>query len=370
MTGQQRTTVWIVGFAIFLAALFVLRGVLLPFVAGMAVAYFLDPACDRLEKLGCSRTWATTLITAFFFVFLALIFVLVTPLLQAQFVAFAERVPVYLNALDKAAAPAMAFLIQYTDVESGTELRQALSGYSTDIVRWATRLLGRLLSGIDALAGLVALVVITPIVTFYLLRDWDSIVTRVDRWLPRAQAETIREQATLVDQTLAAFVRGQAIVCLFLGVFYAVGLSIVGLEFGIIVGFSTGLISFVPYFGMLLGFLVGTAMAIAQFGELVPVLLVAGVFLVGQFIEGNFVTPKIVGESVGLHPVWIIFALLAGGALFGFLGVLLAVPVAAIVGVLTRFLLSRYLASALYSSEAVVTESEYQEAERRKGSKA
>ncbi len=370
MTVQQRSVAWIVGFAVFLAAVFILRGILLPFVAGMAVAYFLDPACDRLEALGCSRSIATTLITACFFVLVALAFVLVTPLLHAQFVAFAERVPAYLDALDKAAAPAMAFLVQYTDVDSGTELRQALSGYSTDIVRWATRLLGRLLSGINALAGLVALVVITPIVTFYLLRDWDGIVTRIDRWLPRAQADTIREQAVLVDKTLAAFVRGQAIVCLLLGVFYAVGLSIVGLEFGIIVGFSTGLISFIPYFGMLLGFLVGTGMAIAQFGELVPVLLVAGVFVVGQFIEGNFVTPRIVGKSVGLHPVWIIFALLAGGALFGFLGVLLAVPAAAVIGVLTRFLLSSYLASALYSSHTDTTNSDHEETDGGEGSEA
>ena len=370
MTVQQRSAAWIVGFAVFLAAVFVLRGVLLPFVAGMAIAYFLDPACDRLQALGCSRTLATTLITACFFVLLVLFFFLVTPLLHAQFVAFAGRVPAYLSALDKAAAPLMAFLSQYTDVDSGTELRQALSGYSAEIVRWASRLLGQLLSGIDALAGLVALVVITPIVTFYLLRDWDSIVTRVDGWLPRAQAKTIREQAALVDQTLAAFVRGQAIVCLLLGVFYAVGLSVLGLEFGIIVGFATGLISFVPYFGMLLGFLVGTGMAIAQFGELVPVLLVGGVFLVGQFVEGNFVTPRIVGKSVGLHPVWIIFALLAGGALFGFLGVLLAVPAAAIIGVLTRFLLSSYLASALYAQAAVATDSDNQKTGRDEGNEA
>ncbi len=370
MTVQQRTTAWIVGFAVFLAAVFVLRGVLLPFVAGMAVAYFLDPACDRLQAFGCSRTLATTLITACFFLLLTLIFVLVAPLLHAQIVAFVSRVPAYLSALDQAAAPVMAFLSQYTDVDSGTELRQALSGYSADIMRWASRLLGQLLSGIDALAGLVGLVVITPIVTFYLLRDWDGIVTRVDGWLPRAQAPTIREQAALVDQTLAAFVRGQSLVCLLLGVFYAVGLSVVGLEFGIIVGFTTGLISFVPYFGMLLGFLVGTGMAIAQFGELVPVLLVAGVFLVGQFLEGNFVTPRIVGKSVGLHPVWIIFALLAGGAMFGFLGVLLAVPVAAIVGVLTRFLLSSYLASSLFSDAKATAKSDNQATDRDEGSEA
>ena len=365
MTVQQRAAAWIGGFLVFLAAVFVLRGVLLPFVAGMAVAYFLDPACDRLEKLGCSRALATTIITACFFALLVTVLIFVVPLLYAQIVAFAERVPAYLSALDEAAAPAMAFLQQFADGDDGLKLREAVGGYSADIVRWASQLLGRLLSGIDALVGLAALVVITPIVTFYLLRDWDRIVENLNQWLPRAQAETIREQATLIDQTLAAFVRGQALVCILLGLFYAIGLTLAGLEFGIIVGFMTGLISFVPYFGMLLGFIVGTGMAIAQFGELVPVLIVASVFVVGQFIEGNFVTPKIVGERVGLHPVWIIFALLAGGALFGFVGVLLAVPVAAVVGVLTRFLLSSYLASALYSSGAGTIGSDDSEREKR-----
>jgi predicted PurR-regulated permease PerM len=365
MTVQQRTVSWIIGFVVFLAVVCVLRGVLLPFVTGMAVAYFLDPACDRLENLGCSRSLATTIITACFFALFAAILVLITPLLHAQIVAFAGRIPAYLSALDEAAAPAMAILQQYADGEDGSKLRQGLSDYSADIVRWASQLFGRVLSGIDALAGLAALVVITPIVTFYLLRDWDRIVANVDHWLPRAQAETIREQAALVDQTLAAFVRGQALVCILLGLFYAVGLTLAGLEFGIIVGFMTGLISFVPYFGMLLGFLVGTGMAIAQFGDLVPVLIVAGVFVAGQFIEGNFVTPKIVGERVGLHPVWIIFALLAGGALFGFIGVLLAVPVAAVIGVLTRFLLSSYLASALYESGTATVKSDGPEGGKR-----
>lgn len=365
MTVQQRAATWIGGFLVILAVVFVLRGVLLPFVAGMAVAYFLDPACDRLEKLGCSRALATTIITACFFALLVTALILVVPLLHTQIVAFAGRVPGYLSALDEAAAPAMAFLQQYTDGDDGLKLREAVGGYSADIMRWATQLLGRLLSGIDALAGLAALVVITPIVTFYLLRDWDRIVANLNHWLPRAQAETIREQAALIDQTLAAFVRGQALVCILLGLFYAIGLTLAGLEFGIIVGFMTGLISFVPYFGMLLGFLVGTGLAIAQFSELVPVLIVAGVFVVGQFIEGNFVTPKIVGERVGLHPVWIIFALLAGGALFGFVGVLLAVPVAAIVGVLTRFFLSSYLASALYSSGTGATGPDDGEREKR-----
>jgi len=180
------------------------------------------------------------------------------------------------------------------------------------------------------------------------LRDWDRIIEKVDSWLPRDRADLIRGQVRQIDETLAGFARGQALVCLVLGVFYAVGLSVVGLEFGMAVGFVTGLISFVPYFGMLFGFAAGIGIAIAQFGEIAPVLLVAAVFGAGQIIEGNFLTPKLVGERVGLHAVWIIFALLAGGSLFGFLGVLLAVPIMAVIGVLARFLLAQYLDSPMY----------------------
>ena len=183
---------------------------------------------------------------------------------------------------------------------------------------------------------------------FYLLRDWDRIVATVDGWLPQRQAHIIRDQVSEIDSVLSAFVRGQFTVCIVLGVFYAVGLSVVGLDFGFIIGFGTGLISFVPYFGMLVGFVAGVGVAIAQFGEWQPVVLVAGVFVVGQFLEGNFITPKLVGDKIGLHPVWIIFALLAGGAVFGFTGILLAIPAAAIIGVLSRFGISQYLTSAAY----------------------
>jgi predicted PurR-regulated permease PerM len=190
--------------------------------------------------------------------------------------------------------------------------------------------------------------VITPVVTFYLLRDWDKLVAKLDQWLPRDSAETIRAQVALVDETLAAFARGQAIVCLLLGVFYGIGLTLVGLEYGLIIGLVTGLISFVPYFGMLTGMVVGVGLAFVQFDSLMPVVMVLAVFGVGQVIEGNVVTPKLVGDRIGLHPVWMIFALMAGGALFGFMGILLAVPVAATIGVLSRFALSRYLAGPLY----------------------
>jgi predicted PurR-regulated permease PerM len=199
-----------------------------------------------------------------------------------------------------------------------------------------------------ALFQLISLVVITPLVSFYLLRDWDRIVERIDAYLPRGSAPAIHDQFGKIDRTLAGFIRGQATVCLILGAFYAVGLSLVGLEFGLLIGLGTGLISFIPYFGMMVGLAVGISVALAQFSGLGSVALVAAVFAVGQVAEGNFLTPKLVGDRVGLHPVWVIFALLAGGTLFGFTGILLAVPAAAVIGVLVRFTLESYRDSRLY----------------------
>ena len=209
-------------------------------------------------------------------------------------------------------------------------------------------ILGKFVGGLQITFNIISLFVITPVVAFYLLRDWDAIIARVDTYLPRAHVETIREQARLVDETLAGFLRGQFTVCLLLGLFYGIGLSLVGLEFGLVIGLGTGLVSFIPYFGMLIGFVVGVGLAIAQFHTLLPIAMVVVVFAVGQFLEGNFLTPKLVGDRVNLHAVWIMFALLAGAALFGFVGVLLAVPVAAVIGVLVRFSIARYRASPLY----------------------
>jgi predicted PurR-regulated permease PerM len=348
MTNQQRGWAWAIGLLIFLLLLYLLRGVMLPFVAGMAVAYFLDPACDWLEKKGSSRMVATTFITAGFFLVATLLLILLAPLAYGQMVELFEKVPGYVAAVRDKIAPLFVRLAPYIGDGSVSELQQTLAASTGDAVKWLARFIGGLVTKLDAVANLVSLLVITPIVSFYLLRDWDHLVAKVDSWLPRAHVETIRQQFREIDRTLAGFLRGQVTVCLILGSFYGVGLSLAGLDFGFIIGFGTGLVSFVPFFGMLLGFIVGLAVAIAQFDSWLSVGLVAAVFMVGQIIEGNFLTPKLVGERVGLHPVWVIFALLAGGALFGFLGILLAVPSAAVVGVLVRFGMDQYLGSPLY----------------------
>lgn len=348
MTAQQRAWSWGVGLAVFLVLLYLLRGVMLPFVAGMAVAYFLDPACDWLEEKGSSRMVATSIITAGFFLVALLLLVLTAPLIYGQAVALLQNMPDYARGIREKIGPLLDALAPYIGDGGIADIGDTLSAHVADALKWVARVALGLLAQLEALANLLSLLIITPIVSFYLLHDWDRIVAKANDLLPRAHADTIREQLGLIDETLAGFVRGQVTVCLILGAFYGVALSIVGLEFGFVIGFVTGLVSFVPFFGMLFGFVIGMGVAIAQFDSPVHIGLVAAVFLVGQVVEGNFLTPKLVGERVGLHPVWVIFGLLAGGALFGFIGVLLAVPMAAVIGVLVRFGVARYLESPLY----------------------
>jgi predicted PurR-regulated permease PerM len=216
---------------------------------------------------------------------------------------------------------------------------------------WIGGALGGILSGSLAFFNVVSLIFITPIVTFYLLRDWDVLVAKVDSWLPPRYAPTIHQQMNEIDRTLAGFARGQATICLFLAVFYGVGLTAIGLDFGLAIGVFAGLLSFIPYVGSIVGLIVSVGLAYVQFDDWVWVAVTAGIFFAGQAIEGNILQPKLLGENVGLHPVWVIFALLAGGALFGFLGLLLAVPVMAVIGVVSRFALGCYLSSRIYDPD-------------------
>jgi len=348
MTTHQKAAYWGAGLVVFVVLLFLLRDVLLPFVAGMAVAYFFDPVCDRIEEAGLSRTLATSIVTGVFFIAFVLVLALVVPLIVGQVVDLANAIPGYIEVLQKRVFPALSDLLGLGGFTDPQELIPLLSGYAGQAARFSGEFLRQLVGGLTAVANVISLLIITPIVAFYLLRDWDKITAKIDGWLPLSHAHEIREQIREIDRTLSGFVRGQATVCLILGVAYAIGLAAVGLDFGLVVGFLTGLLSFVPYFGMLIGFGTGMVLAILQFDSLTPIILVAVVFGVGQLVEGNFLTPKLVGGQVGLHAVWIIFALMAGGALFGFLGILLAVPVAAVIGVLARYSLTKYLASALY----------------------
>jgi predicted PurR-regulated permease PerM len=351
MTSGQQIRFWLIGLSVALIAIYLLRAILLPFVAGMAIAYFLDPACDRLEKW-MSRTWATAVVTLVFALLIVLAFLLIVPLLADQMTQFITSLPDLFDRAHGKLLPYYASLQQRFGLPDLTQLADMARNRIGTGLSWVGRTLLNVAQGGIAIASLLSLVFITPVVTFYLLRDWDRIVAKIDTLLPRQHAAVIRSQGREIDVTLAGFARGQATVCLILATYYATALMVVGLPFGLVVGMAAGLLTFIPYLGAIGGFVIAMAIALINFDSWSGVIAVAAIFGVGQIMEGNVLTPKLVGDRVGLHPVWIIFALLAGGTLFGFLGLLLAVPVSAGIGVLVRFALSRYLASPVYLGRA------------------
>lgn len=356
MSVGRQAMIW-AGVAIFFGlTLHLLSGIMLPFVAGMAMAYFLDPVADRLEDMGLSRMAATTLITVLVILLFVLALVLLLPVLQQQFVNFFERLPGYLQQLQALVDRVMDGRLAQFIAGMDTDLRSAFGDVAKTAVGWFAGIFQRAISGGLAFVGFLSLVFVTPVVAFYLLLDWDRMMEHVDIWLPRDHAATIRRLAAEMNDMLSGFVRGQVSVCLILGTFYAASLSIIGLEFGLVVGVIAGLVTFIPYLGAATGLVLSIGLALVQFWP-DPVMIgaVAAVFWVGQVIEGNILTPWLVGSRVKLHPVWIIFALFAFGTFFGFVGVLLALPIAAMIGVLARFGVGEYLKSDLYKGHGLAS---------------
>jgi predicted PurR-regulated permease PerM len=340
---------WLVALVVFIGLVWLLRGVLLPFVAGMAIAYLLDPVVKRLERIGINRMLATLLIIAAFVVGTILAGILIAPIIGAQLAALIAKVPDYVSKLQQVVTdPNREWLGKI--VGSAFDPSDSVNELVKQGMGWVSTFLRSLWSGGQALISIFSLMVVTPVVAFYLIHDWGRVVGTVDNWVPRQHLATVRMLGSQIDHAIAGFVRGQVTLCLILGSYYAVALTIAGLNFGFLIGFISGLISFIPYVGSLTGLVLGTGVAIAQFWpHYTPVIVVVIIFLIGQFLEGYVLAPKLVGERVGLHPVWLMFALFSFGYLFGFVGLLLAVPLAAAVGVLTRFALHQYLASPLYT---------------------
>lgn len=334
----------------------VFSSILLPFIAGMALAYFLDPVADWLERRGLNRLMATIVILVSFIVLFALALMIVIPLLAQQAADFLEKLPTYIVELqDLITRSGPTVLPEWVTNQMAT-IKQNSSRLLTEGAGFLGTLLGKIWNSGVALLDIISLFIVTPVVAFYLLLDWDRMVGKVDSWVPRRQVDNIRQIAREMDHAIAGFVRGQGSLCLILGVYYALGLSLVGLNFGLLIGLFAGFISFIPYIGSTIGLVLAVGVALVQFWpEYWSIVLVAVVFFSGQFLEGNVLQPKLVGSRVGLHPVWLMFALFAFGALFGFIGVLIAVPAAAAVGVLVRFFLQRYLDSELYHGHEPVT---------------
>ncbi len=353
MTIDRRALFWVTVALTLLLLLVLLRDILLPFVLGAAIAYLLDPLADRLERAGLSRLWATiVIVVTFLFALIGGLVFLLPPLLE-QLAGLAARLPGYVQSVrDLLMTFAQERLGDVLNRSDG-RLEQAIADLIQKATGWLGQILGSVWSGGLALVNTLGLVLVTPVVAFYLLLDWDRMMARIDSWLPRDHAGTVRALALEIDDVMAGFVRGQLAVLLMLGTIYVVGLLLVGLNFGLLIGVGAGLISFVPYLGPLVGFVVGGIVAIVQFGsDWVSIAAVLGVFAVGQIVEGNILSPLIVGDRVRLHPVWLIFALFVFGYLFGFVGMILAVPAAAAIGVLVRFALHSYLQSPLYAGTA------------------
>ncbi len=331
-------------------AVWLLSSILAPFVLGMAIAYFVDPLVGRLERLGPSRAVVSAGIIVTVFGVSTLGLLLVAPVLLAQVTNLAERLPALVTWGYQALLPVANRLMERVGAPSTAlqapptvEILQRAATIAGDLLK-------RLLADALALVNLLSLLCLTPLVAFYLLRDWPRMIAEVDGWLPRPHADRIREEVRKIDVVLAGFARGSAIVCVMLGAFYAIGLTAVGLQFGLIIGLTAGALSFVPYLGVIFCLVSSVGVALYQFWPHWPrIAVVAGVCLTGEIVQDYLLAPRLIGQQVGLHPLWVMFGVLAGGALFGFVGVLLAVPACAVIGVLVRSAMGRYKRSPLYA---------------------
>ncbi len=348
LSVRQQTKYWGIATAAFLAILWYLGDVILPFLLGGAIAYFIDPVADRLERAGCSRIVATMIITILAILLFILMAFLIVPTLVNQAISLVNDAPQLFAELQRFLTERIPSLM-----DEQSTLRRSLDGLGGAIRAKGGAFLNGIVNSALSIVNVIVLLVIVPVVAFYLLLDWDRMVARMDALLPLDHAPVIRQIARDIDTTLASFIRGQGTVCLILGTFYALALMIVGLNYGLVAGFVAGILTFIPYAGALVGGALAVGLAIFQFwGEWWSIGLVAGIFAMGQMLEGNVLTPKLVGSSVGLHPVWLIFALSAFGTLFGFVGMLVAVPVAAAIGVIARYAVGQYTRGRLYLGAA------------------
>jgi len=356
MRIERQVLFWLSAALLSVLLIGLLRPVMLPFVAGIVIAYFLNPAADTLASWGIPRVIAAVLIIALFAAAIIVALVFLVPLLMTQAQEFAIALPTELARLRELVEGwARAQLgSHYADFQAGME--RASSALSDNWASLAGAVATKLWSQGRAVFDFMALLLVTPLVVFYVLIDWYPMLAKIDSWLPRDHAATIRRLASEINAAVSAFIRGQGTVCLVLAIYYAVGLSAVGLRYGLLVGLGTGILSFVPFVGWALGFITAGVIAVVQFWpEPISILIVVGIFLGAQVLDAGFLSPNIVGSKIGLHPVWLIFSLFVFSYLFGLVGVLVAVPIAAAVAVLVRFALKVYLDSDVYrGGEAAV----------------
>lgn len=355
LPAKQQAIYWSSAAVLFLLVFWALSDMLLPFVMGAAFAYLLDPVADRLQAMGLNRTKAVLIISLAALILLLPLTLFVLNVLVAQLSALTSISfsPDKITEIQQRLVSILPAAIgENLDLQKTfEEIADFIRPRAETLFQSAGKsLLGALMSSAMSLANIIILIVVVPVVTIYMLLDWDKMIVRIDTLLPRDHVTTIRALASEIDRTLSAFVRGMGSVCLILGTYYAFSLWMVGLSFGFAVGFFAGLVTFIPYLGSIMGGALALGLGIFEFwGEWNKLAVVAGIFFLGQIFEGNFLTPKLVGGSVGLHPVWLLLALSFFSAFFGFVGMLIAVPVAASIGVLVRFGMDQYIAGSLYN---------------------
>jgi len=346
---ESQLRFWFLAFVVFVALVWVLKPVLLPFIVGMIVAYFLTPVVDKLASRNVPR-WVGSLAVLFGFgLIVAAIVTLILPLLESQIGALVNAIPSYIEKLRAHYVPWFEDWLTRFAPEDVEKMRTAAGQSFGEAAGWIANVLKQMVSGGFAIIDTLALVIVTPVVAFYLLRDWPKLTSTIDSLFPRRYYDVIRTQLDEVDTTLSGFIRGQALVCVSLGLIYSTGLTLVGLQYGAAIGVTSGVLSFIPYVGTIFGWIVSLILALVQFdNDWARIGMVVGVFYFGHVMEAYVLTPRLVGHRVNLHPVWIFFALITGVKLMGFTGVLIAVPVAAVLGVLIRFGVRQYKASAVY----------------------
>ncbi len=345
-------------------ALNLLGSTVTPFAAGIALGYLLDPLVGKLEKLGLNRLGAALIILVAFAATFALVLIVVAPILGNQLINFTLKLPGYAMslqslALNEGVTLTQKYLGRWIDTLglgqqlSSGQIQKSIGDFVAQGAQWLVNALRGLVSGGAAVFNFFSVLIITPVVAFYILIDWERMIAEIDSWLPLDHRDGLRKIAREIDGALAGFIRGQSLVCLFLGLWYGIGLTLVGLDFGFLIGVIAGVLSFVPYVGSLIALVLSIAVSLVQGWPSLKLFFMAlGVVVAGQFLEGNVISPKLVGGSVGLHPVWLMFALLAFGQLFGFVGLVIAVPTAAAIGVVMRHLIGLYLKSPFYLGRA------------------
>lgn len=338
--------------AVFGFLLYLLAPILTPFMIAAVLAYVSDPLVDRLEARKLPRTLAVLTVFVSLSVIAVLTLLVLVPMIERQIDVFAEKLPSYINLFQTSLLPRIYQLLGISESDMQLlDLKSSLQNYWDTAGGFTQNALASVTRSGLAFVGLLANLLLIPVVTFYLLRDWDHIVNRINELIPRRTQPVVARLARESDEVLGSFLRGQMMVMLALAAIYSIGLSIVGLDLAVLIGLSAGLISFVPYLGFIVGILFAGIAVIVQFQDVLHLAYIALVFGIGQAIEGMLLTPLLVGDRIGLHPVAVIFAVLAGGQLFGFIGILLALPVAAVIAVILRYLHERYMGSGLYGSE-------------------